>query len=404
MTVWWRGRPPLTSTMDTQRTILTHLLGRPLSLAGLGTATRISLPTLRRAVQALQRAGWVRVVGREDATGGRPANLFGVDLDTHVVVGVHLAHPGLRLVATDLAGAVLDERVPADVTDLDHENVPAQVLAYLSHLQERFPARRVLGVALASPGYVDPATGTVITIGRVPNWNNLPICERLREATELPVTIGNDVDAMATAEFGGNGDARTYAYVGVSEGVKFSMFLHGKPYVGPFGNAGLVNPRLLAGGVPPAEDVLSVQGLTASFLADRGTSSPDPESAERIRRLPDAHDRYRAVLDLAEAGDPRARAVVASMTDLLGAQIASFVYLIQPELLVVGGALAGAPEGVLADVEAALRKRLSTLLGNNLIVRRARVTTPNAAAIGAAQAFVQRLLVQDGPPLASTNP
>ena len=58
----------------------------------------------------------------------------------------------------------------------------------------------------------------------------------------------------------------------------------------------------------------------------------------------------------------------------------------------------------MADVEAALRQRLSTLLGNNLIVRRARVTTPHAAAIGAAQAFVQRLLAQEGPPLASTTP
>ena len=178
-----RPTAPAPLPMDTQRTILTHLLARPLTLAGLGAATRISLPTLRRAVHALQRSAWVRVVGREDATGGRPANLFGVDLGTHAVVGVHLEHPGMRLVATDLAGAVLDDRVPADVGDLDHETVHAQVLAYLGHLRERLPERHVLGVALASPGYVDPATGTVITIGRVPNWNNLPICERLREAT-----------------------------------------------------------------------------------------------------------------------------------------------------------------------------------------------------------------------------
>ena len=148
---------------------------------------------------------------------------------------------------------------------------------------------------------------------------------------------------MATAEFGGNGDARTYAYVGVSEGVKFSMFLHGKPYVGPFGNAGLVNPRLLAGGATAAGDVLSVQGLTHTFLTRSEAASPGSEAAESVRRRSDVHDRYRAVLDLADAGDHVAREVVATMTDLLGAQIASFVYLIQPELLVVGGALGVPP-------------------------------------------------------------
>ena len=53
-----------TPAMDTPRSIVTHLLARPMSLAELGAATGVSLPTLRRAVHDLVEARWLRIVGR----------------------------------------------------------------------------------------------------------------------------------------------------------------------------------------------------------------------------------------------------------------------------------------------------------------------------------------------------
>ena len=391
--------------MDTQRVILARLLARPMSLADLGGATGASLPTLRRALRALERDRWVAVVGQESRTGGRPAKLFGVDPSVHTVVGVHLVHPGMRLVATDLSGALLDSHVPGELDELEPDAVHGAVLTYLSHLSARFGERRLVGLALATPGYVDPRSGTVIAIGRVPRWRNLPICERLRDATGLRVTIGNDIDAMATAEFGLNGDHRTYAYAGVGEGVKFSMFLGGVPYVGPFGNAGVVSLRLLAGGAEEGSaELLTVKGLLEAFERRASARTPVLAVHARVRAQRDLRARYQAVLTLAEAGDPDATAVVAPMVDLLGAQAASFVHLIQPELLVIGGAFAGAPERILSDVESALRSRLPPLLDNNLIVRRARLDDELAAAVGATRVFVQRFLHEDTTPLGAGAP
>ena len=403
--------PPI--AMDTPRSIVAHLLARSLPLADLAAATGTSLPTLRRAVHELQAGGWVRIVGRAAATGGRPANLFGVDPDVHTVVGVHLEHPGMRLVATDLGGEPLDESVP-DVETLEPDAVHAIVLGYLERLRARFPRRRLLGIGIASPGFIDAQTGTVIAIGRVPSWRHLPLPQRLAEASGMRVTIGNDIDAMAALEFGANGETRTTAYVGFSEGVKFSLFLQGKPYVGAFGNTGLVNPRLLAAcaGRAEAADLLTVHGLSERYLARAAAgSSPtggaaaagaaQAAGAARVRSLADARERFLAVLAVAEEGEPQAAELVGWMAELLAAQIAVFVLLVQPELLVLGGALAGAPERLLADVEAAVRRQVPTLLNNHLVVRRARTLTPNAAALGAARVFLQRLLAEDGPPLAS---
>ncbi len=393
--------------MDTPRSIVTHLLARPMSLAELGAATGVSLPTLRRAVHDLVEARWVRIVGRAEATGGRPANLFGIDPGRHTLVGVHLEHPGMRLVATDLAGEVLDERVPQGVESLEPDAVHAIVLDYLASLRERLPERAWLGLGLASPGFIDPHSGAVIAIGRVPNWNHLPLAQRLGDASGLPVTIGNDVDAMAAVDFAANGVPRTYAYVGFSEGVKFSLFLDGKPYVGPFGNAGLVDPRLLAacGERAEAADVLTVHGLADRYLARTGSAGArrlqEHAEARGVGVRADARERFLAVLDLAESGDPDAAELVGWMTEMLGAQIAVFVLLLQPELLVLGGALAGASDRLLAAIDGVVRRRLPTLLDNNLLVRRARTVAPNAAAVGATRVFLDRFLAADGPPLSS---
>ncbi|MEZ4555504.1 MAG: hypothetical protein R2854_03470 [Caldilineaceae bacterium] len=65
-----------------------------MSLADLQQATQVSLPTLRRAVQDLTDARWIRVVGQAEANGGRPAMLFGADTTRFLLVGVHLQLPG----------------------------------------------------------------------------------------------------------------------------------------------------------------------------------------------------------------------------------------------------------------------------------------------------------------------
>lgn len=383
--------------MDTRRAILLHLMTRPMSLSDLGVAMGTSLPTLRRAVKELADGEWIRVVGRAEDTGGRPAQLFGLDTSVQTAVGVHLAHPGMVLVATDLAGEIVERHIPGGIYELEPDAVYAAVLAFLETLRARHPERRVLGIGVATPGYVDPVTGTVIAIGRVPGWNNLPISGRLCDAAGIPVTIGNDMDALATAEFGLSAEARTSAYVGFGEGVKFTMFLQGTPYAGPFGNAGLVGPALLAeGGGEQASELLKIRGLVAAYERElRGDGHPAPA----VPRDPAAaYAAFTNVLERATT-DPAASRVVERMVSMLAAQIAYFVHLLQPELLVVGGALAGAPAAVLDDIEVATRRRLPALLDNALIVRRAQVQGEHATAAGAAGVFLRRFLTQETPVL-----
>ncbi len=121
--------------MSLHRSIIRHVLSAPMSLADLQAATQVSLPTLRRAVQELTDARWIHVVGQAEANGGRPAMLFGIDSRQFLVVGLHLQLPGMRLIATDLSGQVLDESKRFNgVVPAPSECIPS-VVDYLTNLQ-----------------------------------------------------------------------------------------------------------------------------------------------------------------------------------------------------------------------------------------------------------------------------
>ena len=97
--------------------ILRRLRQSPQSLGDLQAEAQVSLPTLRKAIQELTDAHWIWIVGQAETNGGRPPNMYGLDLDYYVIVGVHLQLPGMHLVATNLRGR--DDSRKADDSGCD---------------------------------------------------------------------------------------------------------------------------------------------------------------------------------------------------------------------------------------------------------------------------------------------
>jgi predicted NBD/HSP70 family sugar kinase len=318
-----------------------------------------------------------------------------MDDERLALMGVHLVHPGMHLVLTDLRGRIIDHHTPDQLGALTHELVLGEVSAYVRAISERFPAHQLLGVGVATPGFIEPSTGAVIAIGRVPDWSNFPLRERVAAVAEAETLVVNDVDALAAAEFDELRDERTYAYAGVSEGIKISLFLNGRPYLGPFGNAGLVNLNTLASLGQQSGEVLTTQGLSEAYLRMAPAEHP---VAVALRAERNPHRRFERVLQAyADPDDAVAQPLVSELSRLLAAQLALFVYLIQPSLLVIGGAVAAAPDTLFFATETALRSHLPSLLNNNLVVRKAQLASPLTGAVGATRVLMKSILNGEGP-------
>ncbi len=387
--------------MSLHPAILKTLLSRPLSIADLHSGVQVSLPTLRKALQDLNDARWIRVVGQADTNGGRPAMLFGPDDSYYLSVGVHLQLPGLHLITADLRGQVLDEMHDFTDTIPQPDEVIQRIIAYVSTVQVRFPERRVLGIGIAAPGFIDPVSGDILSIGRVPSWYSLPICQRLHSALNLPIHIANDVDCMAFAEFQRSklSFEQNLAYFGFDEGVKVSLFLNGQLYKGSFGNAGLIVTDLLQLGdnseAARAHDLLTIHGVN-DLVTARINALPEPEREpyRGILETRGQRERFQLMQQAAASGLPICQATAQALNTALAAAMANVIYMVQPDVMVVGGILSQMPLPLYTDLEARARAYLSPLFTNRLVIQQAALSSPNRAALGAVYHFLQTHLDQ----------
>lgn len=370
-----------------------------MSLADLQLATQVSLPTLRRSVQDLTDARWIRVVGQAEANGGRPAMLFGADDSLFAIIGVHLQLPGIRLILADLAGLVLDEVELFDGMVPTPDDCVRAVVDFSAHVKGVFPQRQILGIGIAAPGFIDLSNGDILSIGRVPIWKSYPICRRLQAVLNLPVYIANDVDCMAFAELRDTHAPRAenLAYVGFDEGVKVSLFLKGELHKGTLGNAGLTSTHLLRVSdlaIPEdAPQLLTINGISHLFEARLAGFADDAQMHYAgILAVVSLRERVQLILAQANRTMPICQNLVQDLIKLLAVAVANMTLLVQPDSVVIGGLMSVLPDDVFAILEGEIRRYLPELVSHNTIIQQGKLIAQDGAALGAIYHFLQSYL------------
>lgn len=375
--------------------ILDSLGKTPMTLADLHTSAKVSLPTMRRALNELMEAGWVTIVGRNPSTGGRPAKLFGLNGASHMIIGVDVEIPAVNLVLVEINGNVIDQRCLSIYDDPLPDNAVDIITRYVDEIRARYPERNLLGIGMAAPGYVDPSTGEILFVGRLPRWRNYPMKSRLETHLNLPVIMENATDCMIRAEIDHaeqpiDGDV---IYLAVVEGVKVSMLLNGHLHKGKFGNAGLIGRTKLCADCLDLEETASVGGVCSTF--DRRVRMTKDETLAQIASLTDRNEKFQAVLAAGEAGNPLCAEIVNQMIDDLTLAVCNVLYILQPTTLIIGGQFSDISAGLAARLERGIRDQMPPLLSNHLLIKYASVTGRYAAASGATRWFLKRFIAME---------
>ncbi len=382
--------------MSLHKLILNNLQETQLSIAELQDLTPVSLPTLRKAIQELSDAKWIHVTGQSESSGGRPAMLFGLDPSYYAIVSVHLQLPGIRLITSDVKGTVLNESVIYENLVPTPEKSFRAIKRYMADMQEQFTDRSILGIGIASPGYIDPESGNILSIERVKGWQNFPICDHLRAFSGLPVYIANDIDCMALAEFQHSRTSleNNLMYVGFDEGVKVSMFLNGQLYKGAFGNVGLIMGQFYRSEAHhTSHDVLTIHGINSRFeeLVDQ-LSDKQAKDYDHLQSIIDPRQRLQAIFEHNVNHDPICQHCVTELVQALVKAVLTTTYLIHPDVIVIGGVLSTAPISIYKQIESDIYTALPSLFANHLTIRQAELSQPNRATIGASHHFLTTYL------------
>ncbi|MFF5973218.1 ROK family protein [Streptomyces sp. NPDC012769] len=296
----------------------------------------------------------------------------------------------LDIGGTKIAGALVDgdgrirvrAQRPTPARE-DGETVMRAVAAVLDELSAAPLWESATAVGIGSAGPVDASAGTVSPVN-VPGWRAFPLVERVRRATGgRPVTLVGDGVAMTAAEHW-RGAARGHdnaLCLVVSTGVGGGLVLDGRIHPGPTGNAGhighisvdLDGDPCACGGRGCVERIASGPHIARRALDEGWRPGPDGDTSAA------------AVAAAARAGDPVAVASFDRAARALAAGIAATATLVEVDIAVVGGGVAGAGEVLFAPLRRSLRSYATLSFVRGLTVVPA-LTGTDAGLLGAAAA------------------
>ncbi|MCO4275553.1 ROK family transcriptional regulator [Pseudarthrobacter sp. HLT3-5] len=230
----------------------TLLEAGPLARTDLAHRTGYSPSTVTGIVQDLSDAGYLRVVGQQESTGGRRRTLIELNRSSVTIAVVGLRGARIWCALVDLDGNRLD----AAEQDFDPADPVGSTATTVMSLHRRAVIPPV-HVVVALPGVV-ASDGSVALAPAFGPVAHLRLVDELEATTGLRTTVENDVNLIALGERvdgAGNG-VEDLVLIHVAEGIGATIIAGGEVLEGSSRSAGEI------GFLP--------QGLAASPRGERG--------------------------------------------------------------------------------------------------------------------------------------
>ncbi|MBZ6327968.1 ROK family protein [Streptomyces olivaceus] len=296
---------------------------RGVSRADLQRESGLSSQTISNITRRLIDEQLIRESTPGGSARGRPSIPLVTDPDGAYSVGVHIDPARLTVVLLDLAGEVRlgrQEHTP-QVTD------PSEVTAFI--------ADTVHGLITEAGVLLDPP--------QLPNWRDVRLGADLREATGLPVLLGKDVTAAATAELRASQEtSNTFVFLYLGSGVGASVVLDNQVVRGTTNNIGEVGDLLVDSDAEQLEWSGRRGGLAAACVPEALVLQA---ARVGLMPLPDLND-YVAVDDACSAlcaraaeGDAVAARLLRRAAHRVAVGLGVLVNLLDVPRVVIGGPL-----------------------------------------------------------------
>ena len=268
------------------------------------------------------------------------------------VVGIDIGGTKLATVVADSTGQILSKvRKPTLA-----EKGPEYALQLLFEMvresieQAGLQQASISAIGVSCGGPLDTKTGVIYSPPNLPGWDALPLKAQLESEFQIPVTIENDANASALAEFrfGGGRGYGAVLYMTMSTGIGGGIVIDGQIYHGANDSAGEVGHQILLPDGPRCgcgkrgclEALCSGPAIArraqAAIQAQRAEGKASATTLLNLAggHIEDVKSEY--VLAAARTGDALALQLVDETAYYMGWGIANLVNILNPDIVLLG--------------------------------------------------------------------
>ncbi len=228
----------------------------------------------------------------------------------------------------------------------DYQAVLEEFFVHIDSLFSTFPKEKLKGIGISCGGPLDSKKGMIYSPPNLPGWDNVPITKIFNERFGVPVSIQNDANACALAEWlmGAGKGTQNMIFLTFGTGMGSGLILNGQLYAGTndlggevghirlaktgpvgFGKAGSFEGFCSGGGIAQLAATMVLEKLQKD---EKVAFCPDAETVKNLSA--------KIVAEAALKGDPVANEIIRVSAEYLGRGLAVLIDILNPECIVIG--------------------------------------------------------------------
>ena len=296
---------------------------------------------------------------------GRPATMVSLADPSGPVAVIAFGHTESNVAVCDYAGTVLARR-PLQVGASDSVNA---VKSALGELPGGTPSTAVIGTPYPlDRGRGGPVSGrdtpsaTFANLQPLPGWLRADPSAALRTVLHVPVVAENDANLAALGEalFGAGRQRRGVVHVSIKDGIGAGLVLDGRLHRGTTGFAGELAH------VSVRDDgrlcVCGGRGCLATVYRN------GPQLIDEIQTAYGRPLTFADMQALAAEGDVGVRRILADLGRTVGRPLADLAVLLNPDTIIIDGALGDAAAPVVDGVRETLERHTPPMISHTVAV------------------------------------
>jgi glucokinase len=292
------------------------------------------------------------------------------------LLAVELSAESISFLLTDLNGSELDAQ---KITLAKRKTTPEEICGYILEelkallKRQRKTREQLMALVVGVPAITNVDEGSVLSISNLEGWRSVPLRTMLGKMVNCLVIVENDMNLAAQGEqyCGAAQGEQDFVFIHIGTNVGAGVFLGGRIHHGSQWSAGEISYLRLPS-IPRRQPTIHEFGELETVLTSTGILKSWHEEGGKAARAGREMDAI-GILNLAQAGDPRAEKIVRHRAEIVADVIVNLSLILNPGLILLGGEVGSHP--VLIDF---VRKQLE---GDEFAVTRVSSSAPGNRAV-----------------------